>query len=130
MLTVKMRVDAKGLSFLERVVPRRANAFARKLAEHTVEIAQSSWSPVSPSAPGDYPAVVTGTLSASLNVRQLRGGLLGRSEWAAVAEAPYAAFLEFGTIKMAPRPFMSPSAERALDALRGEMRAVYDISVR
>lgn len=60
------------------------------------------------SAPGEAPAVDTGNLVGSLDqVMQtpLRGVLFVTAE--------YAPGLEYGTVNMEPRPFMTPAAERA-----------------
>lgn len=59
------------------------------------------------SAPGEMPAVDTGTLVGSIAVDAQRGRL-----WAEVsAGAEYAAHLEYGTVNMAARPFMVPAVE-------------------
>jgi HK97 gp10 family phage protein len=57
------------------------------------------------SAPGEAPASDTGNLARSIKVKfDLKQG------WAVVkATAPYAFWLEFGTTRMAPRPFMGPA---------------------
>lgn len=57
------------------------------------------------SAPGDFPNADTHELDAGIDVR-LNPSRLSVS---VVSTAPYSAFLEFGTAKMAPRPFMVPS---------------------
>jgi HK97 gp10 family phage protein len=64
------------------------------------------------SAPGEAPASDTGRLVNSIN------GTFEKGERAAIIRAGggivrYARMLEFGTTKMAPRPFMFPAAERA-----------------
>ncbi|MEO0955682.1 MAG: hypothetical protein AAFY12_11865 [Pseudomonadota bacterium] len=57
------------------------------------------------SAPGDSPALDTGFLRASISSDVVRSpaGIVGRVK----ASAAYAAFLEFGTERMAARPFLS-----------------------
>lgn len=59
----------------------------------------------SPSAPGEPPGVVTGALRASIHVEEI-----SEFKRAIVTGVDYAAHLEFGTEKMAPRPFMAPMA--------------------
>ncbi len=54
------------------------------------------------SAPGEPPASDTGALARSIKVKYDRGA----GTASVVAYAPYAYWLEFGTTKMAPRPFM------------------------
>lgn len=60
-----------------------------------------------PSAPGEPPNRDTGQLDQSVIARR-RGRV--RSEVS--ANAPYALFLEFGTSRMAERPFMRPATRR------------------
>lgn len=120
MLTARLRVDIAGLERLEQAVPRRAGGGARRLAERTAEIVKSSWSLTSPSSPGTPPAVVTGTLDASVGVER-QGNLLNPA-WAVVASAPHSGYLEVGTDKMAERPYMAP----ALAAVAMEAEGIID----
>ncbi len=62
------------------------------------------------SAPGDGPAVDTGRLRQSIAVVRVADG-----HYKVGTNVQYAPFLEFGTRRMAPRPFMRPAleAERA-----------------
>lgn len=60
------------------------------------------------SAPGESPATDTGALVRSIRVDHQPGS--GVAD--VVAAARYAAFLEFGTRKMAARPFLRPAAEK------------------
>lgn len=57
------------------------------------------------SAPGEAPASDTGALVRSIRVDHQPG--TGRAS--VVVAADYAGYLEFGTRKMAPRPFIRPS---------------------
>jgi len=62
------------------------------------------------SAPGEPPATDLGTLANSF---QTRKGAKGR-DWAIAETGPtaeYGAALEYGTSKMAPRPYMRPAAD-------------------
>jgi len=58
------------------------------------------------SKPGDAPNVDTGELIASIFAQPSSPNKL---EAAVVATAPHARFLEFGTSKMAARPFLNPA---------------------
>lgn len=67
-----------------------------------------------PSKPGGPPSRDTGTLQAGLKVQ--RTGLLTAE---VRAETPYSAPLEFGTSRMAARPFMRPARDKvAAGAIR------------
>jgi HK97 gp10 family phage protein len=76
------------------------------------------------SAPGEAPASDTGRLVNSItttyNLEQLSGTVQAGTE--------YAPWLEFGTSKMEPRPFMRPAlmenAEAVLEGIASEIRAV------
>lgn len=57
-----------------------------------------------PSAPGQPPNEDTGTLRRNITVTQL-----GPLHVRIASEAPYSAFLEYGTSRMHARPFMGPA---------------------
>ena len=59
------------------------------------------------SAPGEPPATDTGFLISSISntVDVEAGDLVGKI----IVSAPYAASLEFGTLNMAPRPYLQPA---------------------
>lgn len=75
------------------------------------------------SAPGEAPASDTGTLAnRSISTRKERHGLsvfVGVNKGEGVQ---YAAALEFGTSKMAPRPFVRPALEKRREAIEREVR--------
>lgn len=96
----------------------RAHAEARKLVYaladmHATEAALSitagavSGANHVPSAPGEAPNADTHVLDRSIHVEEV-GPLRANS----VADAPYAAGLEFGTAKVSERPFMRPAADK------------------
>ncbi len=70
------------------------------------------------SAAGEYPASDFGNLAININVQIKAGGLSGTVE----SKANYSSMLEYGTSKMAARPFMQPSAERARPFIRQKFR--------
>lgn len=74
------------------------------------------------SAPGEPPASDTGTLVNRINVKPNLTKLSATVE----ANTAYAAYLEFGTARMAERPFMRP----ALAARRGQIEADIAAAVR
>lgn len=83
---------------------------------------KESMSPNGPSAPGEPPAVDTGRLRASITHRVEMeadevAGYVGTN-------VEYAPWLEFGTSKMQPRPFMVPAIERNKDWIAAKLKAV------
>jgi HK97 gp10 family phage protein len=73
------------------------------------------------SAAGEYPANDTGYLASNINVQPSTTGLSGSVE----SRANYSAHLEFGTSKMAARPFMQPSAEQVRPKLRRRIKEFF-----
>lgn len=71
-----------------------------------------------PSLPGFPPNEDTGTLSRSIRTERT-GPLKAESS----ANAPYAAALEFGTSKMAERPYMRPAAQKTRKQAQGLVSA-------
>jgi hypothetical protein len=61
------------------------------------------------SAPGEAPATDTGTLVARINHQVIDSGL----EASVFSDVSYAGYLERGTKRMAPRPYIMPAAEKA-----------------
>ena len=59
------------------------------------------------SAPGESPAILSGTLSRSLYYK-----VRGSHQLEIGADAKYAGFLESGTSKMAARPFLQPVIDK------------------
>ena len=73
------------------------------------------------SAAGEYPAADTGVLHTNIFTDVDSNGLGGSVE----SRAKYSEFLEFGTSKMAARPFMQPSAEATRPKLRRRLRELF-----
>jgi len=65
------------------------------------------------SAPGDPPNNDTGLLANSIVVHRT-----GKLSAQVVSEAPYSAKLEYGTSKMAERPYMRPAAIQSKDEIK------------
>ena len=81
------------------------------------------------SAPGDPPAIDTGALAGSIYTATYTENkppaeatqVLPAPERNTVHVGPaveYAEYLEFGTVNMAPRPFMQPALNKVADAVR------------
>jgi len=60
------------------------------------------------SAPGEAPASDTGNLVSKIIVKQKTKNIINVE-----SNADYSAFLEYGTSKMEPRPFMLPAFEKS-----------------
>lgn len=72
------------------------------------------------SAPGQYPATDTGRLLGSVRMELPGTGRMVGRVGTAVEYGPY---LEFGTSRMAARPWLLPSFERAKQGVERELRA-------
>jgi phage gpG-like protein len=70
------------------------------------------------SAPGQYPATDTGRLASSVRV-----DVQGPTAYVVGTNVAYGPMLEFGTVKMAARPWLFPSFERAKVGIERELRA-------
>ena len=118
----------------EKAIDNKIDKIIVSAAEELIEIIRQSWSPVAPSKPGDPPAVRTGNLDET--VERSRGygrDALGRFATKANRKSIrltfdtrkgggdrvrkgkgnrlYSGYLEEGTDKMAPRPFLEPSVK-------------------
>jgi len=73
-----------------------------------------------PSVPGSAPAVDYGTLRQSIthDVDQEGAQVVGRVG-STITDPPYGAYLEYGTSKMAARPWLRPAIEKNKDKIKG-----------
>jgi len=74
------------------------------------------------SAPGEAPAIDTSKLVNSLQEEFENGGLTGY----AFTNIDYAPHLEYGTVKMAARPFYVPAAEREFKNFSRDMKRIFN----
>ena len=79
-------------------------------AEHSITDGSISGKGHVVSEPGEPPNADTRLLDSSIETELPDGPEGGRVR--VTSNAPYAAFLEFGTSKMAERPYMRPAVER------------------
>jgi hypothetical protein len=97
-------------SYVAREAVNRAMPSLRAIGEYVVKDIKTNWSASSPSSPGSPPARVTGRLHRSIKYRiwknQRGAGVVIYSD------APHALWLEYGTVRMASRPFMSLAMQR------------------
>lgn len=99
------RNDRRKLQQLIRDTPQRAEELVRATAQEMTNDVVLSFG-VSPSAPGDPPGVDTGALRASMG-----WDMEGRLRALIHDGVVYGIYLEDGTERMAPRPFISPVFE-------------------
>lgn len=80
-----------------------------------------------PSAPGQPPNRDTGLLDGSIDT-EIRSQM--PPSVAVTSRAPYAAHLEYGTSRMAPRPYMRPAVERNRDDVTRAVGDAVNIIIR
>ncbi len=119
---ISFKLDKRVLDKMIRETPERASAVVRKLA---LDI-QAKWitnmSAVSPSSPGQPPAVVTGNLKNSSSV-----GMRDRFTAEFRVGAEYIEPLEFGSINMSPRPSVVPAFEAVAKNAPEELKAIVEV---
>lgn len=99
-----VRVNFNHIPALKRAAPQQADRAIGAIAFEGEAYAKRNMG-TSPSQPGEFPGVDTGTLRASIHVENV--GLGKRNLVSGTAYGPH---LEFGTSRMQSRPFMSPTA--------------------
>jgi HK97 gp10 family phage protein len=88
--------------------------------------AKTSMSPNGPSAPGEPPAVDTGRLRASITHRLEGGGYDSKTRGYVGTNVEYGPYLEFGTSRMAARPWLTPALEKHKEEIK---RLIKDATV-
>lgn len=102
---IRLEVDTAELARLIRETGLHHGRLALAIAEEMKTDMQLSMG-TSPSAPGDPPGVDTGTLWASMRAKPL-----SESSAEIVDGVEYGVDLEFGTSRIAARPFVTPVVE-------------------
>lgn len=87
--------------------PKTGRIYRRRSVEHQA------------SAPGESPASDTGRLVNSIRTGYDMNALVGT----VTASTAYAAALEYGTARMAARPYLRPALARRRDAIEAEVAA-------
>lgn len=107
---MRVVVDVSALKRLQQLTPQRVGAIVRKLAMDTEAEIKNNFSPNSPSSPGMPPGVDTGNLKNSIVA------VKGDTTFTYLVQvgAEYGADLEYGTAKMAARPYVLPAVERVM----------------
>jgi len=101
-ITANVRINSAKLKDIIRTSPQKAANLIDALAFEGEGYLKRSFG-TSPSAAGEPPGVNTGALRASIHVENL-----GQFRRGIATGVDYAIHLEFGTTKMAARPFMVP----------------------
>jgi HK97 gp10 family phage protein len=73
--------------------------------------------PHHPSIAGNPPAVDTGTLRRSITYTVDEKELVGYVG-SVIKDPPYGAYLEYGTSRMKPRPWLKPATEKSLETIK------------
>lgn len=128
---MRAKVEVTGINELLRDLQRVAEAgeetvayAVEQLAETTAEISRARIAGgAGPSAPGSYPKSKTGRLERSISVVLTEA----KRTTAIVGTAQlHGRFLEFGTAKMQPRPWLMPSVEDAITQVTGTLKAEFE----
>ena len=118
---MRVNMDMTELQRIEREFPVRAGQLVQKLAQDTQGDIVNNFSPNSPSSPGDPPGVDTGALKNSVvavpDTRPLT--------WLLLVGQSYGVDLEYGTEKMAARPFVLPAVERTFGRMPTDLERLY-----
>lgn len=106
-LTYHVDVPSGLFGPVQRQMERAARDAVKALLEDGQQHVRGRFGLVPPSAPGNPPAIDTGNLYRNVTTGYTRG----KPTWGYLrAAVEYAIWLEFGTSKMAARPFMRPTA--------------------
>lgn len=120
-LVAKLRrgISPKGVDIIEGQLLKSAETVMNSAKQSITDGAVSGARHV-PSKPGEPPNNDTGILAGNIRVSK-QGPLHTRVS----SEAPYAAFQEFGTSRMAARPYMAPALQKnRADIVRDVAKAV------
>ena len=91
---------------LDEAITRGLEMAAAEAVQQIDEEISQSYPPAS--LPGEPPALRTGTLLRSVRIDTVEPLRVTIAVGGSGTMAPYASWLEFGTSKMAPRPFVQP----------------------
>lgn len=97
--------------------------------DEIVKDIRANWSGTYPpaSAPGQAPAKRSGDLDLSIEAQPASSASSSTVfQVTVVAKAQHGKFLEYGTSKMAARPFMRPAVLRNKGTLRDKLKIVFD----
>lgn len=119
---MRIELDMAKLESIAANIPGGAGRVVQKMAQDCEHYIKNDFSPTSPSSPGQPPAVDTGNLKNSVLAEDV--SLL---TWVVNIGAPYGVHLEYGTNRMAARPFVKPATEKVRNNLpRGLIKKVVE----
>lgn len=121
MIQLRVALKANKIPLVQQRLPERIHQVVRKTALDLVAHAQTEMAkPKSgrvykrgkgrfhvASAPGEAPAIDTGTLAGSFRIKRL-----SQTSYLVSVGAEHAAYMEYGTRYIAPRPFLEPTAQK------------------
>jgi HK97 gp10 family phage protein len=81
-----------------------------------------------PSLPGNPPAVDTGTLRRSITYSVDEDKLVGYVG-SNLKDPPYGAYLEFGTSRLKPRPWLKPATEKSMEKIKEIMAGAVKVGI-
>jgi len=106
-MSIRVILDTKTLDTLATGAGAMADESLGMMAALMTKDVIQNFSRQSPSVTGSPPGVATGLLKNSIRFERYTHMI-----WWVTAETDYATHLEYGTVRMAARPFMRPALRR------------------
>ena len=135
--TVELRAALRKFGVnADREIAQIVNGTAQNIRTHAIKSVQRGtksglvYEKTSPkrthraSAPGEAPATDTGRLANSINAE------IDGKKAEIVADTEYAAWLEFGTQSIEPRPFMIPAMEKERPKWEARLNRIVDAAAK
>lgn len=117
---ISIKLDTTVLDRLRGVIPERAESVLEVAARNIEKRAKVSMKGGGPSLPGNPPAVDTGALRASIHVEKPKAMVRDIMDG-----VEYGVSLEFGTTRMAARPWLTPAVEAEREPLTQAWRELF-----
>lgn len=116
---IVVKLDTTRLDEIAANLGVRTDKVVSMLANEVVGNAVDSFGE-SPSKPGDPPGVDTGALRASVHAEKVK-----ENTYAAMDGVEYGAFLEFGTPRMAARPWLGPAVFKMMQTFSERWKGLF-----
>ena len=116
---MRVLLNTSELKRIKREAPAAFRQIPQKLAQDMQGDSVDNMNTVSPAPAGQAPGVDTGTLKNNIVAEPGND-----NDWFWRAYTDYAVHLEYGTVRMAARPFGLPSFRRVMGRVPGELKAV------